>query len=184
MHSSSLRSFLLTFLGFLLLVLLASVFLLYAPVDRLNQDNATAHSSAPAKYSFDFPVTWATVDGVMDGDTIRLRNGKRVRYIGIDTPETENKPPDCYAKQAKARNRQLVEGQRIALRKDKRETDRYGRLLRYIYLEDGQMVNEMLVAEGFARATPYRPDTRFEDRFAELEQQAKQDNWGLWGECE
>lgn len=134
--------------------------------------------------SFDFPVTWAVVDAVLDGDTIRLNDGSRVRYIGMDTPETEANPTECYAKEAARRNRQLVDGQQVALRKDRSETDRYGRLLRYVYLEDGRMVNEILVEEGYAIAAEYRPDTMNAKRFAALETEAHDDRRGLWGKCD
>ncbi|MFN8445121.1 MAG: thermonuclease family protein [Caldilineaceae bacterium] len=143
-----------------------------------------ASTSDQSAVKFEFKVTWATVDAVLDGDTIRLTNGDKLRYIGVDTPEKLTHPPECYAQEATRRNRKLVEGKQIALRKDHSEVDRYGRLLRYVYLPDGQMVNEMLVQEGYARAAEFRPDTLFAQRFAQLEQQAKRNNRGMWGKCD
>lgn len=141
-------------------------------------------SGEQAPVTFDFKVTWATVDAVLDGDTIRLSSGEKLRYIGVDTPEKLTHPPECYAQEATRRNRKLVEGKRVALRKDHSEVDRYGRLLRYVYLADGRMVNELLVQEGYAVAAEFRPDTLFAQRFAQLEQQAKNKQRGLWGKCD
>jgi len=74
----------------------------------------------------------------------------RVRYIGIDTPETfhPTRGEQPYGKEASARNKELVGGRTVYLEKDISETDRYGRLLRYVWLEDGTMVNGALVADG------------------------------------
>jgi micrococcal nuclease len=84
-----------------------------------------------------------TVLRVVDGDTIELRDGRLLRYIGIDTrrPWTPGQPVGGYAKQASDRNKALVEGKTVSLEKDVSETDRFGRLLRYVYLpvrRDGQ----------------------------------------------
>src|SRR3989338_7374568 len=78
----------------------------------------------------------ARVKFVVDGDTIELENGQRVRYIGIDTPELHHplKPVQCFGKEAKDENEKLVLGKEIILKKDVSETDRYGRLLRYIFV--------------------------------------------------
>lgn len=143
-----------------------------------------ASTSEQNAVKFEFKVTWATVDAVLDGDTIRLMNGDKLRYIGVDTPEKLTHPPECYAQEATRRNRKLVEGKRVALRKDRSNVDRYGRLLRYVYLPDGRMVNELLVQEGYAHAAEFRPDTLFSQRFAQLEQQAKSNQRGMWGKCD
>src|SRR3990172_7201954 len=76
------------------------------------------------------------VTRVIDGDTIELGDGRRVRYIGIDTPETVDprKPVECFGKEAAAKNRELVDGKMVEMEKDASETDKYGRLLRYIYV--------------------------------------------------
>lgn len=129
---------------------------------------------------FGFPVTWATVSRVIDGDTVELAGGARVRYIGIDAPEVSN-PSECYATEATEQNRSLVEGRLVALRKDVSETDRYGRLLRYVYLPGGEMVNATLVREGFAKALTFPPDVAFADWFVELEREAREAERGLWG---
>jgi len=92
---------------------------------------------------FERPVTWATVTKVIDGDTVWVdldgdgAGDAKVRYIGIDTPETTFGKHDCYGAEATERNRTLVGGRRVALEKDVSETDDYEGLLRYVYLVDG-----------------------------------------------
>jgi endonuclease YncB( thermonuclease family) len=124
---------------------------------------------------------------VIDGDTVEIDGGPdgrtTVRYIGIDAPEAgaAGQPVGCYGREASNRNRELVEGKTVLLEKDVSETDQVGRLLRYVFLETGQMVNELLVAEGFARASSSPPDLRHQDRFMAAQQQARDAGRGLWG---
>ncbi|MDA0263713.1 MAG: thermonuclease family protein [Chloroflexi bacterium] len=126
------------------------------------------------------------VVNVVDGDTIDvLIDGipHRVRYIGIDTPETVHpaRGVEPYGKEASARNRELVEGVTVYLEKDVSETDRYDRLLRYVWLEDGTMVNEMLVAEGYAQVSTFPPDVKYAERFLVAQRAARDAGLGLWG---
>lgn len=124
----------------------------------------------------------ATVKKVVDGDTIQLTDGRKVRYIGMDTPESVDprRPVECFGKEASARNTELVGGKTIQLEKDVSETDKYGRLLRYVYV-NGQLINQELVEEGFARSVTYPPDVKYQTTFNEAEKQARADNKGLWG---
>ncbi len=126
----------------------------------------------------------ALVCRVIDGDTVELCDGPRVRYIGIDTPETVDprRPVQCYGKEAAQRNRELVEGKRVIFEKDTSARDKMGRHLRYAFV-DGKMVNETLVREGFARAKRYPPDVKYADRFAAAEQEARKAGMGLWSRC-
>lgn len=125
------------------------------------------------------------VKRVIDGDTIELESGQKLRYIGINTPETVDprRAPQCFGKEASNKNRDLVEGKMVRLEKDVSETDKFGRLLRYVYLENGTMVNQFLVREGFARASSYPPDIKYQDLFREAEKLARQENKGLWAGC-
>ncbi len=131
----------------------------------------------------------AYVSKVVDGDTIELENGQKVRYIGLDTPETVDprRPVGCFGKEASNRNKGLVEGKIVILQKDISDTDKYGRLLRYIYLplEDKTtlFVNDYLIREGFAKSSTYPPDVKFTDRFKQAEEEARSNNRGLWGRC-
>ena len=124
------------------------------------------------------------VTRVIDGDTIELENGQKVRYIGIDTPETvaPNKPDGCFGKDAANKNRELVENKYVRLEKDVNETDRYGRLLRYVYV-DNIFVNDYLVRQGYAFAVSYPPDIKMQELLQNAEKEARENNRGLWGMC-
>ena len=126
----------------------------------------------------------AVVKRVIDGDTVELSDGRKVRYIGMDTPETKhpNKGVECFGVEASNFNKDLVEGKIVQLEKDVSETDRYGRLLRYVWIEDRQ-VNKVLVSEGYAFARSYPPDISYQDEFREAEKFARENNKGLWAEC-
>jgi micrococcal nuclease len=127
----------------------------------------------------------AQVTRVVDGDTIDVSMAGttyRVRYIGVDTPETVDprRPVGCYGLEASERNRQLVEGKTVKLEKDISETDTYDRLLRYVWV-DGEMVNATLVREGYAMASTYPPDVKYQELFQSLQQEARDAGRGLWG---
>lgn len=129
---------------------------------------------------------------VIDGDTITLEGGVVLRYIGIDTPETKDPRTSvqCFGEKASEENKRLVEGKMVRLEKDISETDRYGRLLRYVYVDDpstdsGQaiFVNDYLVKEGFAHASSYPPDVKYQSLFTLSEAEARTAGKGLWSEC-
>ena len=124
------------------------------------------------------------VDRVVDGDTIELSDGRKVRYIGIDTPETKDprKEIQCFGEEASAYNRDLVEGKVVAIEADVADKDQYDRLLRYVWLED-EMINKKLVAEGYAYASSYPPNVKYQTQFKLAQQQAREQNLGLWAEC-
>jgi micrococcal nuclease len=122
------------------------------------------------------PIEIGTAAYVVDGDTIGVQLGdtiQRVRYIGMNTPE---RGEPC-AREATAANAALVDGRTVAMIRDVSETDRYGRLLRYVYVE-GTFVNAALVADGWAEAARYPPDTAFAAWFDLLEAQAHAANLG------
>jgi len=133
----------------------------------------------------DSTLVQATCVGVIDGDTIEvLIDGQiyTVRYIGMDTPEIDDPRPDiqAVAEEATLVNRNLVEGKAVKLEKDVSETDRYGRLLRYVYVGD-TFVNADLVASGYAWAKTYPPDVRYEELFWQLQEDAQRKGLGVWG---
>ena len=101
----------------------------------------------------------------------------------MDTPETVDprRPVQRFGKEASDRNKQLVEGKTVRLEKDVSNTDKYNRLLRYVWV-DGKMVNAVLVEEGFARAASFPPDVKHQDLFQRLERQAREAKRGLWGD--
>lgn len=112
---------------------------------------------------------------VIDGDTVILEDGRRVRYLGIDTPEIG----EYYYEEAAERNRELVEGKVVELQPGSRDVDDYGRLLRYVYI-DGMFVNAELVAQGYAKAYRKGPIERHSEELFQLEEEAKSSGKGLW----
>lgn len=120
----------------------------------------------------------AQVARVIDGDTIEVAidgQAYRVRYIGVNTPEIGQ----AFGEEASAANAALVEGKTVRLVRDVSETDRYGRLLRYVYAGD-VFVNAELVRQGYAYASAYPPDVKYADYFAQLQADARANGAGLW----
>lgn len=146
----------------------------------------TAHHDASAGAS-----DQTTVDRVVDGDTIVAKyHGKldRVRFIGMDTPETvdPNRPVGCYGKQASDYTKSLLpKGTPIRLQFDVDQHDKYGRLLAYVYRDsDGMFVNAELVRRGYATVLTIPPNVEHVDEFTQLATQARDQNLGLWSACD
>ena len=124
------------------------------------------------------PPEVAKVIQVIDGDTITVAGGYRVRYIGIDTPEIYPEK-EAYGMEAWQANRLLVEGKEVRLERDVSQTDKYGRLLRYVYVDD-ILVNAELVKQGLAEAKAYPPDIKYQDLLEAMESAAKAAGRGIW----
>lgn len=124
------------------------------------------------------PADTAMVIQVIDGDTITIEGGYSVRYIGIAAPEVHPKL-EVFGMEAWQANRKLVEGREVRLERDVSETDRYGRLLRYVYVDD-ILVNAELVRQGLAQAKAYPPDTRYQGYLEEMEAEARETGRGIW----
>ena len=121
---------------------------------------------------------------VIDGDTIEVDiddSYYTVRYIGIDTPETKHptQSVEYFGLEATEKNRQLVENKIVRMEKDISETDKYNRLLRYVFVGD-VMVNAALVEGGYAEVSTYPPDVKYVELFLELQQEARESRRGLW----
>jgi len=126
----------------------------------------------------------ATVSRVIDGDTIELESGEKVRYLLVDTPEISSGTPDCYGIEARDYNRELVEGKRVSLSYDRECTDAYDRLLAYVSVQD-RVVNALLVERGFACVLVIPPNgADREAEYLELEAIARAESRGMWGVCE
>ncbi len=125
---------------------------------------------------------WRHVRWVDDGDTVVLSVGTRVRYIGINAPEVahEDRPAERFGTEARAFNRQLVYQKKVRLELDRESHDQYGRLLAYVFLEDGTFVNAKLLDEGHAYYLFRRPNTKYSDEFLRLQRQAMAKRVGLW----
>ena len=120
---------------------------------------------------------------VIDGDTVRVKvNGKEesVRLIGIDTPEKN----ECFEKEATEKAKELMENKKIKLEADDSQDnrDKYDRLLRYIYLEDGTLINEKLIEEGYGTEYTYKIPYKFQTEFKAAEKIAKGEKMGIWAD--
>lgn len=128
------------------------------------------------------PDSSVLVTRVIDGDTIEIEGGQKVRYIGLDTPETTEEV-ECWGREATSKNRELVEGKRVSLEKDVSETDKYVRLLRYVFIDSSVFINDYLVREGYALASSYPPDVKYQDQLRQAQEEARQNSKGLWSQC-
>ena len=130
----------------------------------------------------------AVVARVIDGDTVELADGRRLRYLGINAPEVRHRrgqdwvyAPEPFAEEAAAANRALVEGRPVRLEYDARRQDRYGRLLAHVYVGE-TLVGGELLRRGLARVLIIPPNTRRAAEFEALQRQARQARVGLWRE--
>ena len=142
----------------------------------------TIASSSPTPDATNSDQVIVTI--VIDGDTIEIESGQRVRLIGIDTPETVDpkRPIGCYGKEASNFTKAQLTGKKVRLEKDVSETDKYGRLLRYVWIDD-TLFNERLVKEGYAQASTYPPDVKYQTNFLNAQKEARENNKGLWSSC-
>lgn len=128
-----------------------------------------------------------TVESVVDGDTIVVAGGTRVRLIGIDTPETKDPRTavQCFGREASAFTESLVPpGTAVRLVYDVERLDRYGRTLAYVYrLSDGMFVNAALAANGYALVATFPPNVAHVDEFTALAREAREEGRGLWSAC-
>ncbi len=121
------------------------------------------------------------VEKVIDGDTLRLEDGRLVRLLGVDTPESKHSevPVQLFSKEAYEFSRQMVEGFKVRLEYDVEPTDKYGRTLAYVYLEDGRMLNEELLKRGYAYVLRYYPFKK-KAEFLIIQEKAREEQRGLW----
>ena len=129
------------------------------------------------------------VTKVIDGDTIMVKLREKeeaVRLIGIDTPETKDprKPVQCFGEEAAKRTKELVQGKRVKLEADVSQNDRdkYNRLLRYVYLENGNLINKLLIQEGFGFEYTYQIPYKFQTEFKMAQKEAESKKTGMWAE--
>ena len=139
----------------------------------------------PGPFSFDADESYR-VQRVVDGDTLLLEDGTRVRLLGVDTPETKhpNIPPEPLGFEASKFTRRHVEGRTVTLQFDRERQDRYHRVLAYVYL-DNWMLNEELIRAGFSRAeTRFPYSSAMKRRFRAAEKEARNNNRGLWAKTD
>jgi micrococcal nuclease len=130
--------------------------------------------------------TSSTVTQVLDGDTVELDDGTRIRYLLIDTPEmnsTNSKDPECFAQEAKAFNEELVLNKKITLEYDEDCDDAYDRLLAYVSVDETS-VNKLMLERGYAKLLFIEPNKLYLDEFEAVATLAENAKSGLWGACE
>jgi micrococcal nuclease len=118
---------------------------------------------------------------VVDGDTLVLDGGERVRLIGVNAPESVDprRPVEPFGEESAAFTRRMAEGRRVRLEFDLERRDQYGRTLAYVFLEDGTFLNAEIIRQGYARAYTGFP-FRYRDEFVALEREARRERRGLW----
>lgn len=146
---------------------------------------ASDAETAPGTLHGPYPVV-----RTVDGDTIRVdRNGEEivVRFIGLDTPETvaADRPVECFGPEASARTAELVDGDEVWLEYDAVSglTDKYDRTLAFVWLDPETMLNEILIAEGYAEEVTYTEGYAHAEDFRAAESRARDARAGLWGAC-
>ncbi len=163
------------------------------------EDSQVAFDSSKAKFVMPLGRAYNYADVLVtravDGDTLVLESGERVRLIGIDTPEiheskklyrdAQRSNQDTQTIQKLGRRsyeftKSLVEGKRVSLEFDLEKHDRYKRLLAYVYLKDGTFVNAEIVKQGYASLMTYPPNVKYADLFLKLYQEARENRRGLW----
>jgi endonuclease YncB( thermonuclease family) len=125
------------------------------------------------------------VSRIIDGDTIELNSGEKIRLLGIDTPETRHSSSTVQklGERSKAHLSKLALGKEVTIEQQHGRHDPYGRMLAYVYLEDGGLLNLMMVEDGFALPYTKYPLAKTQD-FILASQEARKNNRGLWSSSE
>ena len=133
-------------------------------------------------FQLDKNFTYHKVKKVYDGDTVLLTNGKKIRFLGINTPEVEgrNKSEQAGGEEAKRWLIQRLRNRKVRLDVDVEKKDKYGRLLAHIFTEDKQHINLELVQQGLASVSIYPPNLKYTQQLLKAEQQAEQNQLGIW----
>jgi len=183
-------------------VIISLIILLSLPFNFCIADDEPAkiYHSGDWKFSMPFGKSYNYADilvqRAVDGDTLKLENGERVRLIGIDTPEmhesdklyrdSQRTGQDVRTIQALGRRayeftKKIVEGQRVSLEFDVEKYDKYDRLLAYVYLKkDGTFVNAEIIKQGYASLMTFPPNVKYADLFLKLYQEARNNKRGFW----
>lgn len=178
------KNFLISFL--MLCVLILGAFLLEPEVEEIEKEKKSIEDIARITQEIQSEVYEVT--RVIDGDTIVVKKDEqeyRVRMIGIDTPESvhPNKPVEYFGIEASNKLKELIENKNVELKADvtQDDVDRYGRLLRYVYLDDVD-INLEMIKQGYAFEYTYRVPYEKQEEYREAESNARLNNLGLWGQ--
>jgi endonuclease YncB( thermonuclease family) len=189
------------FVVVILVIIVTGIILFFFPAKTVSHisgksiPSANTFSTSTIQFKLSSSSEIAFVPRIIDGDTIEveivdpttrtLGKPQSLRYVGMDTPETVDpkKPVECFGHEASARNQQLVAGDYVILQKDVSDRDKYGRLLRFVFLLDGTFVDLELVREGYARVLTIPPDVEYASDFAAAAASAQSAKLGFWGAC-
>ncbi|OEF98899.1 hypothetical protein BHF71_02940 [Vulcanibacillus modesticaldus] len=156
-------------LGIILMIVLVATFIFFYSEATYEKEN----------------LLEAKVIRVVDGDTFIAEiegNKEKIRLLLIDTPETVHpkKPVQPFGPEASAFAKEKLENKIVRLELDVQERDKYGRILAYVYLNDGKMLNELLLAKGLARVVVYPPNVKYVEKFREIQKRAQEEKVGIW----
>lgn len=167
------------FLFFIFLFFITVSCFLYVSISR--SDFKLLKINFPAPQSQDNIFEEVTITRVVDGDTVVDDQNRKIRLIGINTPEI-TKPNDllCFGKLASQKTTDILLDKKVKLEKDISQTDKYGRLLRYIWI-DNAMINQTLIEMGYAQVDTVPPDIKYHQLFINSQKKAKELSVGLWG---
>ena len=132
--------------------------------------------------------TWYKVSKITDGDTFYVTTSSsekyKIRLIGIDAPETRNVGvkvrKEYFGTEAKIFVTQLIKNKKVKLTIKEKKTDRYGRVLAYVYLENGIFLNQYLVEKGYAVVSTFPPNVKYVEKFTQAERNARKLKLGMW----
>ncbi len=149
---------------------------------KSNTGKAKRKAAAPSRANKRVAVYYSVVE-VVDGDTIKIAKDGRtetLRLIGLDTPETKDprRPVQCFGEEASARAKKLLSGKKVRITQDTR--DKYGRMLVYVWTEDGMLYNHRMILDGYAHEYTYDVPYQQQARFRKAEAQARQAGRGFW----
>ncbi len=159
-------------------------------VNQENLNNTEIEKQEREQLAKRFHLEAVTVERVVDGDTLKLTDGRRVRLIGVNTPESTKRTEE-YGKEASQYTTSKLNGKQVWIQKDISETDRYDRLLRIVWLDiptddmdeneiRTKMFNADLVINGYAEPSTFQPDVKYSDYFIKFAREAREHNTGLW----
>ena len=169
-------------LAVLLLVVLAAA-AWWTGATAIDGTSTSVEGTTPAVGGIPTAATPATVEYVHDGDTLFLEDGRKVRLLGIDTPEV-GEHAECYGEEATALLRSLLpEGANVRVLSDVQPLDQYGRSLLFVYTDDATLVNLVMLESGAAEAVVLEPNVLFAARLLAAEDEARAEGLGLWGAC-
>jgi micrococcal nuclease len=129
-----------------------------------------------------YGADWYTIKWVTDGDTVVLKDGRKVRYIGINAPEIghADQKAEPFGNTAKEFNEKLVSFKKVRLEFGEEQYDQYGRLLAYVFLQEETFVNKALLERGYAHVLPRIPNGKYEDEFLTVQRNAMSAGKGIW----